>query len=101
MGVTRYDKSDRSTRAYDWGIGQKVAIGTASAQSASIDAVEVMLRPSSRCFIAVGANPAAANAAGSVPLEAGESFHLQLASGDKVAVIQDTAAGFLYIMPVA
>lgn len=60
-----------------------------------------MVRPSSRCFIAVAPAPSAANAAGSIPLEAGESFHLQLNAGDKIAVIQDTAAGFLYILPVA
>jgi len=101
MPAARYDKSKSSTRAYDWSIAQKVAFAGASAPSAAIDAVEVMLRPSARCFVAVGANPTAADAAGSIPLEAGESFHLQMTPGDKVAVIQSTGAGALYILPVA
>jgi hypothetical protein len=91
----------QTTRAYDWPDGQRIAVGAASAQSAAIDASEVMLRPSGRCFVKVGANPTAANAAGSIPLEAGESFHLQLSPGDKVAAIRDTADSFLYILPVA
>lgn len=101
MGTPRYDKSNRSTRAYDWANGQRVAVGVGSTPSAAIDAIEVMLRPSVRCFVVVGQNPTAVNAAGAIPLEAGESFHLQLNASDKVAVIRDTADGFLYILPVA
>ncbi len=102
MPTARYDKSKTSTRAYDWANGQKVAIGAAEADSAAIDAIEVMLRPDVRCFVTVGAgNPVAANAAGSIPIEAGESFHLQVNPGDKVSVIRASGDGSLYILPVA
>ena len=95
------DRPGQTTRAYGWAAGQKLAVGAASAQSAAVAAVEVMLIASARCFVKVGANPTAADAAGSIPLEAGERFHLQIATGDKIAAIQATAAGSLYILPVA
>lgn len=102
-----YDRSRGSTRAYRFADGQKLAIGAASVQSAAVDAIEVMLRASVRCFVKVGANPTAADAAGAIPLEAGESFHLQMTDDDgvpapamKVAVIQASGAGSLYILPV-
>lgn len=85
------------TRAYGTPLA-RVAVASASAQSAAIAATEVLVHASTRCFIAVGANPAATT--DGIPLEAGEKFHLRLTSGHKVAVLRDTADGFLNIVPV-
>lgn len=85
------------TRAY--GTVERVASGAASAQSAAITAEEVLLHASARCYVLAGANPTAA-AATSIPLEAGEKFHMRITSGHKIAVIRDTADGFLHIAPV-
>lgn len=86
------------TRAYGTALS-RVAVASASAQSAAITATEVLVHASTRCFIKVAANPTATT--DDIPLEAGEKFHLRITSGHKIAVLQDTAAGFLNIIPVA
>ena len=102
MPAVRYDKSRTSTRLYDWASGQKLTVTAASVRSTPIDSVEVMARPSVRGFLKVGDGTVeAANTAGSISLEAGESFHLQIAQGQCVAFIRDTADGVLFLLPVA
>lgn len=86
------------TRAY--GTVERVASVAASGQSAAIVAEEVLLHASHRCFVLSGANPTAA-ATTSIPLEAGEKFHMRITSGHKIAVIRDTADGYLHIAAVA
>lgn len=90
-----------TTRAYDYATGLSLAIGATSARSTAITATEVMLHASSRCFVRVGDSSVnAANGAGSFPLEAGEKFHLRITSGQRIAVIRDSADGALTILPV-
>lgn len=84
------------TRAY--GAGQRVEFGATSAESTGLEASEVLLHASERCFIRVAA---AATASAGIPLEAGEKFHLRLTSGQQIHVIRDIADGFLNIVPVA
>lgn len=86
------------TRAY--ASGERVSVASASAQSSAITATEVLLHATVRCFVLAGANPTAANTT-SIPLEPGEKFHMRITSGHKIAVIRDTADGFLNINPVA
>jgi hypothetical protein len=93
------------TRYYDWTLGgQRIVIGAASLQSAAIGVVgtnytnEVLLHASIKCYVKNGANPVVDNTG--IPLEAGEKFHMQITPGDKIAVIQDAAGGFLNIVPV-
>lgn len=86
------------TRAY--ATGERVSVGAASAQSSAIAATEVLLHATVRCFVLAGAAPTAANTT-SIPLEPGEKFHMRITSGHKIAVIRDTADGFLNINPVA
>lgn len=86
------------TRAYGTAL-TRVAVAAASAQSAAIAATEVLLHASTRCFVAIGANPTAT--VNDIPLEAGEKFHARLTSGHRVAVLRDAADGFLNIVPVA
>lgn len=89
------------TRKYDYADGQRVSVAAASAQSSAIDALEVLLHASVKCYVNVGTNPTAVATGASIPLEAGEKFHLVLnARFDKVAVIRDSIDGYLHIIPV-
>jgi hypothetical protein len=76
-----------------------VTVAGSSAQSAAITGTEVLVHASTRCFIAAGSNPTATT--NDIPLESGEKFHLRITSGHKIAVLQDTAGGFLNVIPVA
>lgn len=87
------------TRTY--GTTQRVAVGSASAQSTAIAATEVMLHSSVRCFVKSGTNPTAVATGDSIPLEPGEKFHMRITSGHLIAVIRDSADGFIHITPVA
>lgn len=98
--AAKYDQSRKSTRLYDWPNGQKMAVGATTAASAAIDAIEVMICASARCFVTAGATPEAADAADSIPLEVGEKLHIQIEPGWKVAAIRDVADGDLYLLPV-
>lgn len=86
------------TRGYGTALTRVTVAGT-SAQSAAITGTEVLVHANTRCFIAAGSNPTATT--NDIPLESGEKFHLRITSGHKIAVLQDTAGGFLNIIPVA
>lgn len=94
-----YDNiSTVGTRAYAAAL-TRVSVASSSAQSAAITGTEVLVHASTRCFIKSGANPTATT--NDIPLEAGEKFHLRITTGDKIAVIRDSADGFLNVIPVA
>lgn len=76
-----------------------VAIGTASAQSATLAAGVYRLIATSSAWIARGANPTASAAAGSAYLAINTPEYLYLETAEKIAVIQDSAAGNLSICP--
>lgn len=88
------------TRAYGTA-ATRVAYSGTSAQSATIAATEVLLHNcgEGRCYVKAGSSPTAT--VNDIPLEAGEKFHLRVTSGHRVAVLQDSAAGSLNIVPVA
>jgi hypothetical protein len=73
--------------------------GTSNRVTNPINANEVLVHASARCFIAVGDSTVAATSAG-IPLEAGEKFHLKLNYGQYIAAIQDTAAGTVNVITV-
>jgi hypothetical protein len=83
----------------DYANGQLVAYTGTAAQSTAIAAGMVILVSSSKCWFKVGENPTATAAAGSQPLPADTILPIGIRSGDKISVIQDTAAGSLSIMP--
>lgn len=87
------------TRAYGTA-ENRLAINSAGAASSGITATEVLLHASSRCFVKSGSGTPTATV-NDIPLEAGEKFHMRITSGHKIAVIRDTADGFLNIVPVA
>lgn len=81
------------------GITERVTVGAASAQTAVVFAPEttvIRLQADTDCFVLTGASPTAA-AATSMPLVAGQETFLRVLPTDKVAVIQKTAAGFLWV----
>jgi hypothetical protein len=93
-----------STRAYGFGAGQRITTaGAGQVRSAAVAASEILLHASVRGFFRVGDSAVAAGvAAGSIPLESGEKFHLRITSGQFVSFVRDGAAdGSLTIMPVA
>jgi hypothetical protein len=80
---------------------QKVAIGAASAQSAAIDAPMARLVATSDCHVAIGLVPTAIADGSCIFLPACVPEYFVLDPGNAVAVIQDSAAGILYITPAA
>lgn len=88
------------TRKY--GTVTRVDVGAASALSTAIAATEVMLVASAKMYVlpVAGTGTPTVSATTGIPLEAGEKFHLQIESGQRIAHIQDTAAGKLHIVPV-
>jgi hypothetical protein len=87
------------TRRY--GAGVRQAVGSTSAATSAISAGEVLLHASVKCFVKAGTDPTAVANGDSIPLEIGEKFHMRIAHGEKIAVIRDTADGFLHVVPVA
>ncbi|WP_312781983.1 hypothetical protein [Brevundimonas sp.] len=91
----------QTTRAYGVAaVRQRLAVGAASAASAVVTADEVLLCATTDLVFDHGPAPTAAATTG-IPLKAGEKFHLQIKSGDKIAALRATADGFLLIVPVA
>ena len=80
---------------------QKVAIGSGSAQSAAIAATVVRVVGTADCHLAFGANPTAVADGTCVFLPANVPEYFQVTSGNKLAVIQDSVAGNLYITGAA
>lgn len=78
-----------------------VAVGAASAQSAVMGVQEIMLVSTTNCWLAFGTNPTAvANTDANQYLPANLVWTINWIPGDKVAVIQDTGAGYLVVTPV-
>lgn len=93
-----------TTRAYDWTAAQRLeTAGAAAVRSAAIVAAEVMLHAAGDGLFRVGdAAVVAAPAAGSVPLAAGEKFHLRLTPGQFISFIRaGSSDAALFILPVA
>jgi hypothetical protein len=81
------------------GSDQKVAIGAASAQSAAVGpyTYAVLLSCSSNCHIVFGTNPTA-TATSWMLKSTDPGLILGIAPGEKLAVIQDSGAGSLFIV---
>lgn len=86
-------------------LSQSVAIGGSSTASAAFNAqtAHVRLVASASCWVSFGNPPAAAVARGAssmfVPANLPEYFWVATAA--QIAVIQDSAAGFLYVTELA
>jgi hypothetical protein len=83
------------------GAGEKVTTSGTSAQSAVMPANTSMVRvvASAACYLAYGADPTAVNT-GAMYMPAGLVEYFAIKPGEKLAVIQDSAAGTLYVQPM-
>ena len=79
----------------------KVAIGSASAQSGTLNGSMVRLTPTQNCHVAFGANPTAVADGTCMYLPAGQPIVVGITSGQKLAVVQDSTAGSLFISVMA
>lgn len=79
---------------------QAVAVSGTSAQSAAISGATnaVRLMATTLCHVRIGANPTATNT--NMPLAPYCPEYFVVGSGNKIAVIQNAAAGTLYITEV-
>jgi hypothetical protein len=77
------------------GTTQKVNIGSASTASDVVGSGVVRLLATSDCHVALGADPTAGPTSLFLPANMPEYFGC--GTGDKVAVIQDSASGALYV----
>lgn len=98
----RQDEYGHATGIFKPGTSQKVAIGAATAQSSAFGSATraVTLHATSACFVAFGSNPTAV-ADTTHFLAAGERASFMVDGGDKVAVIQSSASGSLYVTELA
>ena len=81
------------------GTAAVVAIGPASTQSVAINSQIVRLLATADCHVVFGEDPAATG--NDTPLPANLPEYFVFVPGHKVAVIQDSATGVLYITPAA
>jgi hypothetical protein len=79
------------------GATQKLDFGAASVATAAVGGGVVRLVATADCHIALGSTPTADATCLFLPGNMPEYF--ACASGDQVAVIQDTTAGSLYVTP--
>jgi hypothetical protein len=91
------------TRAYAAIQRQSVVTASARFTIGTLGASrEILLHASTRCFVLTGDGTVAAAAGTSIPLATDEKFHLRVPTGHThIAVIRDTADGFISIAAVA
>jgi len=86
-GRLNFDPS-RGTRRYDWANADAVAVGAVSARIGPIDAHEVMVSGSVPFHLCVGDVTVDADDGTHPVIAAGVPFHLQITSGEYIAVIR-------------
>ena len=83
------------------GVSSKVAVGSTSAQSGAILGTIVRLVATTNCHVAFGSNPTAVADGTCMFVPAGIVQLVPVTSGQKLAVIQDLAAGNLFTTVMA
>lgn len=106
-GAVPTTDSQGGTRAYNWSTNIRQATSGTSTSAISLPALgasrEIMAHASECCFVRFGNSSVSAAAVGNgqLILEAGERFHLRLATGvTHFRVIRDVADGFVTITAV-
>lgn len=85
-----------TTRYLDVANNDVVAVSGTSAQSIAFAGPEIQLVSTTDCWLKFGTNPTAvANTDGNQYFPAGAIWTIQWKAGDKVAVIQNAAGGYL------
>ena len=95
--VTSVEGTHDALPAIEPAVSQKVAIGSSSAQSGAITALLARFVASADCHLAFGSNPTAVADGTCVFLPANVPEYFVVVSGNKVAVIQDSVSGNLFI----
>jgi hypothetical protein len=85
---------------YDFSAGQVVTVSGSAASSSAFTQgyVVAVITSTTNCWYAIGA-AAAAHTAGSDYLPAGVKWKVKFPQGAVISVIQDSAGGFLSVMP--
>jgi hypothetical protein len=102
------DAYGSGTRQYNLAAATRTAIATTSSAAVAIGTLgasrEILLIPSTRCFVRFGASDVAASSATDaavLPLPADTQFTLRVPIGvTHFTVIRSTADGFLHCIPV-
>jgi hypothetical protein len=79
------------------GDSETVAIGAVSAQSNAFECGLIRVISSVDCFLYFGANPTSTS--GEMLLKAGAAEYFAVVPGEKLAVLQSSGGGTLYITP--
>lgn len=97
MTILARDDMGATVQAIRPGTVQTVAIGAASAASAAVGVRTTIVRVAATadCHIVIGANPTAT--ANDTPLFAKQPEFFAIVPGEKIAVIQSSGAGTLFI----
>lgn len=90
-----FDASGYPIPMLRWGTTSNVAIGAASAQSGTFTSCVIRVAPTVDCWVRVGANPTATTS--STLIFAGAPEYVLVPEGQKIAVLQASAAGTLNI----
>lgn len=90
------DATGSPIQAMHFGKSQSISFDGTSAQSSGITSHLVRVVATQDCFLAVGANPTASSSGVFLPASAIEYFGVDT-DGWKIAVIQSSQAGTLYI----
>lgn len=88
------------TREYGFASADTVAVSGTSAQSTAFVSSEIYVCGNTNVWAVVGSNPTAvADADGMIYIPAGVPLHMRVKVGDKIAFIQDSAAGHMSVVP--
>jgi hypothetical protein len=91
-----------SAQILSGGQSQKVALTTASAQSAALTGYQYILTPDVNCFVRLGVNPTAVSDGTDQILLANQTYRIfPIVPGQKFAFILATGTGNVYITPDA
>jgi hypothetical protein len=99
MTIFARDDGGATIQAIYPGVTQKIDLSATSAQSAPVgtSTTAIRLYATADCFIAIGADPAAAADGTSLPLKAGAAEYFAIGRGQKVAGIVASGTGELYV----
>jgi hypothetical protein len=78
----------------------RIAISSSSVQSSALTGGIYYIANSQACYLNIGTNPTAANAAAALPLFGPSLMPIVVQDGEKIAAIRDTTDGYLWIIPV-
>lgn len=103
MGETTYKPGTTISRTISTSSAQSAAIGTSGRPGMIHVRLYAVLDTDDECFVQIGADPEAAASGDNLgmPLQKAVPEYVDVAQGDKIAVIVGSGAGTLYITEVS